>query len=57
MANQKPDAGHFADVGFLIFSAPAAVPELSGRETDGPTFAYLKEEIPKNIVRGIHRSI
>jgi hypothetical protein len=30
MANQKPDAGHFADVGFLIFGALAPVAELSG---------------------------
>jgi len=39
MANQKPDAGHFANVGFLIFGALAAWPKYPVRERDGPTFA------------------
>jgi len=39
MANQKPDAGQFDDVGFLIFGALAAGPIHPARETDGPTFA------------------
>ena len=41
MANQKPDAGQFADVGFLICAALAAVTEVSGEKTDGPTFALF----------------
>src|SRR5258706_10669228 len=47
MANQKPDAGHFADVGFLICAALAAVAELSSRETAGPTFALSDRETTK----------
>jgi hypothetical protein len=38
MANQKPDAGQFDDVGFLIFSALAAVAELSGKGNGWPNF-------------------
>jgi hypothetical protein len=45
MANQKPDAGHFADAGFLIFGAFAQLPIYPARKTDGPTFALSDREI------------
>jgi hypothetical protein len=38
MANQKPDAGQFDDVGFLIFRALAAETEPSGRGNAWPNF-------------------
>jgi hypothetical protein len=52
MANQKPDAGQFDDVGFLIFG------ELSPRwpnypaERDGPTFAYSDRETTRTSIKG-----
>jgi hypothetical protein len=52
MANQKPDAGQFDDVGFLIFGAFVSWPKYPAlifgtapcgrnvrQERDGPTFA------------------
>jgi hypothetical protein len=58
MANQKPDAGQFDDVGFLIFRGLAAVAELYGKEKGLAQLSPdLKEEISKNIVPGIRRSI
>jgi hypothetical protein len=58
MANQKPDAGQFDDVGFLIFRPLTAASELCDK---GKGLAQLspnlKKEIPKNIAPGIRRSI
>jgi hypothetical protein len=39
MANQKPDAGEFADVGFLIFSALAPMPVT--RRNGWPDFRLI----------------
>jgi hypothetical protein len=38
MAIQKPDAGQFDDVEFLIFDALAAVAESSGKGNGWPNF-------------------
>jgi hypothetical protein len=38
MAIQKPDAGQFDDVGFLIFCALAGLAELSGEGKRWPDF-------------------
>jgi len=58
MANQKPDAGQFDDVGFLIFGSLTAAVELCGRGKGVAQLSpNLKEEMPKNIVPGARRSI
>jgi hypothetical protein len=41
MANQKPDAGQFDDVGFLFFRGLAAVAELSGKGKGWPDFRLI----------------
>jgi hypothetical protein len=41
MANQKPDAGHFADVGFLIFAALAAGADPRGKGNGWPDFRLI----------------
>jgi hypothetical protein len=57
MANQKPDAGQFDDVGFLIFGRSPQDRSIRQGKRMAQLSPYLNGEIPKNIVIGIHRSI
>jgi hypothetical protein len=41
MAIQKPDAGQFDDVGFLIFFVPPPMPDLSGNRNGWPNFRLI----------------
>jgi hypothetical protein len=52
MAIQKPDAGQFDDVGFLISGALTERPNHPVGETAGPTFALPDPGNNKNPIQG-----